>query len=534
MSNRRFFLLTTFIVLVIAAWPFVSGKIITPKGALFYGNQALAPGDFSVYYSYILQGRQGHLFMYDAFTSEAHAATLFQPVWFIVGQLSRIGNLSPINAFAFSRLAVVPLLLGVLWWAAKWLWRDDVIRQRTAFILSIIGSGLGGLGVVFFHAEIWRFADVWVSEAFTMLTLWSSAHFILVTSGILFFLISVERSWEERSWRRMFWASIVAAGVTSVHPFHVLTWLVFAVFAIIWHWTRERKFPRQYMLRWLCIGLSVMPAVFLFGTQLLFDPLTIGRAVQNINPTRSPLAFVVGLGLPFVFFLIALTRRLWRREFKTMTMQWLVLVLCAYAVAIYLPVGFQRRLSQGMMIIVCWAAVPVASWLVQQTILRKNIGRISLGVLMVFLISFTWLYDASFIHSERVADLRLNQRMYYVSAEYQSLTRYLSTINPHQPVLSTILEGNVLAGLTAHQMYIGYPVETLQYDVKQQHMEQFYQSMTENEQRSMLAQAALCYVIDSPRTQGYGHAFQPSTWPDLRVLWRGSTITVYQTPYCRS
>lgn len=534
MSNRRFFLIILGIVMVVAVWPYVSGRVIAPPGALFYGNQALAPADFSVYYSYIDQGRAGHFFMYDAFTSEPHQATLIQPVWFVVGQLSRIGPLDAPTIFALTRFALVPLLIYVLWWAAQWLWSGDVVRQRMGLVLSIISSGFGGLIISFSHGPMWHYPDLWVSEAFTILTLWSSPHFILVTAGIVFMLISLERSWVEQSWRRMLWAGLVAGLVVFIHPFHVLTWCLIATLLTIWHWIRLRAFPKGYLFRWAFVAVCTAPALLLYGLQLLYDPITIGRAVQNINLTRSFIDFLLGLGLPLIFILATFIRTTWRREYAAEKMQWTGIILLCYGIAVYLPVAFQRRLSQGLIIFVGWLAVPLATRLF--TALWKKFSAVSFLVLMMIglTLSFSWLYDLALVTTDHAKDLRVVSNMYYVSPEYQQLANVLRQTNLHQPILSTILEGNILAGLTAHQTYVGYAVETLDSQQKNATMARFYSSMTMSEQRQMLQSAGLCYVLDSPRTHGYGNAFVPANWSDLTITWRGSTMTLYRTPFCRS
>jgi hypothetical protein len=57
--------------------------------------------------------------------------------------------------------------------------------------------------------------------------------------------------------------------------------------------------------------------------------------------------------------------------------------------------------------------------------------------------------------------------------------------------------------------------------------------MNERQQRTLLFQEQLCYVMTSPRTQAYGNAFQPDQWADLQRVWSGPTLALYRTPYCR-
>lgn len=533
MSNRRFFWLSLAAIMIIALLPYLLGWAMTPKGSTFYGNHLIAPADFSIYYSYINQGREGHLLMYDAFTSEAHQPTLIQPLWFVVGLAARVLHASAPLAFGLARTLSIPVLAWTLWWAAGWLWPTDDRRRRMGFILSIIGSGLGGLVTVATSTSlmdnIWTFPDMWVSESFTVLTLWSSAHFVLVTAGIIFILVAVERAWLEQRWSWALWAGVVGIGVTSLHPFHVLTWGIAWAVLTVWHWMTLRKFPRRYILSWLIVLCMSAPILFLYGWQLLFDPITIGRAAQNINLTTVPWALVVGLGGLFIGAIFGA----WMWRPRDARWRWVCGITLGYLIAVYLPVLFQRRLSQGMMLPFAWLSVPVAVALLDRIRRRFESLTIMVVVAAVSILSSTWLIAGAMVVKDYADDLTIPRRMYYIDAEHQALYHVLDVTDKHQPLLATLIESNVAAGLTAHQVYVGYGVETLHFAEKLFTMNKFYGSMSEAQQRTLLQQERLCYVLTSPRSRAYGAAFQPDQWPDLKKIWSSVNLALYQTPYCR-
>lgn len=519
---------------VIGSLPFLIGSSITPRGAQFYGNKIIAPGDYSIYYSYIEQGRQGRVFMDDAFTSEPHPATLFQPLWFIVGMLARLLDLSGPLAFALARLAATPLLIVVIWWTIRWLWPSDRRVQRGALLLSLFASGLGGLAAVLAYTSadgsIWTFPDLWVSEAFTTLTLWSSAHFILVTTGILFVLVAVERSWQERRWSLVAWAGVTALGVFSIHPFHLITWAVFWVGLTLWRTIVARRVPWGFVGRWVTVIAIGSPMLILFGTQLFFDPLTVGRAAQNINLTGPVVNIVVGLGL----LLFGAGVGAWRWRPRDERWRWVVALAIAYLVAIYLPVSFQRRLSQGLVIPFALLAAPAVTTMIVAVRRRiPSLSYVSVAGLAVLLTS-SWVLVGALVVKDYTDELQGRRKyMYYVTPEHQQIAAYLRTTDRHQPLFTSLLEGNVLAGLTAHQVFVGYGVETIDFERKLALVDDFYGRMGATEQRRLLSDWRLCYVMASPWTRGYGTAFQPETWPDLTLVWSGPTSQLYRTPFCR-
>lgn len=503
---------------------------MTPTGAFFYGNTIIVPGDYSVYYSYINQGVQGRVMMYDAFTSEAHAATLFQPVWYVVGQAAAVARLDAPTAFALARLLSIPILLITLWWAAGWLWPTHQRQRQIGFIFSIITSGLGGVATIIgpqLPNFPWTYPDLWVSEAYTMLTLWSSAHFILVTSGIIFVLVAVERSWLEHRWSWTGWAALAAISTLSIHPFHVLTWFIFWIGLTLWRWVILKRFPREYVVRWMLVLMVASPALLLYGLQLLYDPLTIGRAIQNINLTDAPWKLGIGIGLPLIGALIGG----WCWRFKDERWKWLVGLALAYLVVAYIPLPFQRRLTQGMMLPLIWLSVPIIERLL---FFSRNPTTVFLTIMATgVVLSVSWLVVGGLIIYDYARDISTPTRMYYLDREHQQLAQFVRTTDVHQPLLDTLIESNVLAGLTAHQMYVGYGVETLRSDDKLKAMGDFYARWSKEQQRQLLQQERLCYVVTSPRTRAYGSAFQPDQWPDLRRVWSSENLALYQTPYCR-
>lgn len=533
-SNRAFFWVILGISLIIAVLPYAAGSVLAPRGAMFYGNKVIAPGDYSIYYSYIEQGRNGHLAMYDAFTSEAHQATLIQPVWFVVGQVARILHLGAPAAFALARLLATPLLILTLWWMIRWLWPTNLHYQRAALLLTLFASGLGAIVAVLTNSaaagSVWIFPDLWVSEAFMVLTLWSSTHFILVTSGIIFVLVAVERAWLERQWSWARWAGLAAFGVLSVHPFHIITWGVLWVGLTAWRAARDRRMPWRYIGTWGAVMAMASPMLLLFGAQFFFDPLTIGRATQNVNPTGELGAWTFGLGLLLVGAAVGVF--VWRPRDE----RWRFVVgLCsAYLIAIYLPLPFQRRLSQGLVVPFALLSVPVVLTTLGHIRRRVPLLYMSIIGVLAVVLSSSWILVGALVIKDYRDELSGHRKyMYYVTAEHQQLAAYLRHSDPHQPVLTSLLEGNVLGGLSAHQMFVGYGVETLKFAEKLAVVEDFYRTMSVEQQRDTLAAWRLCYVMTSPWTKGYGQAFQPETWPDLVLVWAGPTTRLYQTPYCR-
>lgn len=530
-EHRWIWKITGFMVGV-AALPYLIGLSLTPRGAMFYGNTAVSPGDPSIYYSYIEQGRAGQVFMTDSFTGEPPRSVIFEPLWFVVGQAAEFFHLSTALIFFIARLGSVILLVHTLWWAIKWLWPDER-RRRWGMWLTLGAGGFGWLAVaVTGHLMLnttYITPDLWVSEAYTLLTTWGSPHFILVTSGILFVLVAVERSWLEHRWRLTLWAGLVALLVIAIHPFHSITWVVAWALLTIWRWVSSRQFPGGYAIRWLAVAAMASPLLLFYGLQLLFDPTIVGRAVQNINLTSPPWRVAIGLGL----LLVGAVLGAWWWRPRDERWRWLVGLAIAYAVVIYLPLPFQRRLSHGMSIPLALLSVAALErwW---QSVRKWGRGkRYVIGLVMGLALGGTWAVVLGWITSDYVLERQAPKHLYFISQEFQHYAGFVKQyIPPRQPILGTIIEGNILAGMTAHQVYAGYGVETLQFEKKLADLRWFLGGANQTTQRQFLLDQHLCYILNSPRLRTYGDAFRPEQWPDLVVAWRGPTLTLYHLSSC--
>src|SRR5690349_6192031 len=102
--------------MLMATLPYLIGFAMRPAGYSLLGNSRVSAGDAPVYYSYIEQGRHGHWLMADVFTSEPYAATIWEPLWFIVGQVANIFHLTTPWAYAVARTVTMPVLILALWW----------------------------------------------------------------------------------------------------------------------------------------------------------------------------------------------------------------------------------------------------------------------------------------------------------------------------------------------------------------------------------------------------------------------------------
>lgn len=194
----KFVLMVGFILVIITSSSLIYGYLIKPADKFFPGIHSMAAGDFSVYYSYIGQAKEGHLIFQDLFTSESHSPFIFNPFWLIIGFLARVFNLSSIAAYQISRILLIFLFVFVLYFFISYFFKK-VKSRKYGFIFSIMASGLGGYFMPLirnlFNNQITLKnypMDLWVSEGYNFLTLYHSPILLwplFLLSALYFWLI---------------------------------------------------------------------------------------------------------------------------------------------------------------------------------------------------------------------------------------------------------------------------------------------------------------------------------------------------------
>lgn len=534
-NDKNFFWGVTSLVLIVAASPYLFGLLLTPAGYQFQGNTVLAPGDPNVYYSYIEQARQGAWIMRDVFTSEPHQATLWQPVWLVLGWLANLFHLSTPAVYVVGRLASVILFTTTTWWAIRRICNDNLTR-RIAFGMVVGAAGLGGMVVVIgnltFNNLLELPPDVWVSEMLPLLSAWTSPHFLLVTSGIVYVLTSIQFPSQQKTRSQWWLIGLVSLFTLSIHPFHVATFGLLWLGMTMFYWKRERIFPLSYVLRWGGVLLASLPALMYYAVGLVADPIVIGRASQNINPTPPVWMMLVGVGLVLPLAVFGYFRL---RKTNPLVAQWLGLWAVVQVLLSYAPFDGQRRLLQAIIIPLALLASPAILYIWQKN-RQLHWRRWALIVGGIVVLGGSPIVAGHGIMNDYYLERQgRNHWEYYLRPEYQALFLYAKrSIAPELPILASVWNSNLIAGFSARTVVAGHPVETLHYSVKHKTVQRFFQSMTKAEQAHVLRQYNVCYILYGPREQAYGRAFQPTDWSDLVSVWSGPTMTLYRLTSCLS
>lgn len=532
-AERRWLLIATAVALLLANLPSLLGFLFPPAGTHYTGIDATAPGDVNVYRSYLEQVSQGRLILSDIFTSEPQRAAIVSPFWVGLGLLGALLKFSTLLTYFLSRIVFGALLLWLVYRLTAELF-DEVRTRRLAWLLSVFGAGLGAWIAPFANTlagganleKIWPM-DLWVSEAFTFLSLHHSPHFLAGTILILLTVMFFGRSLERDATRPAVWAGLAMLALYSFHPFHALSLGLVTVGLCILAFVRFRRAGWKFFRRAVVAWIIAAPALIYQAWFALKDPLGAERASQNILFTPPVLTTVLSYGLLFVAGVYG--AKVWLRTRK-LKYQIIVTWTICHAAAIFVPIFFNRRVTQGLNIALALLAAAGLVAALEQ--FRRRTGRNPHVVLLSVLIFFGFGMSTIWVTAQDLSFLLGNGRslpyFFYISNDYQQAFDWLKQNGQEQTVvMSAPITGNFIPGVSGRRVVVGHNVETIRYEDRQRDAKMFYVDGSADDRRRILTDRGVTYVIDGPWERRLGE-YDPTAWTSLELVFRTPTVLIYR------
>jgi hypothetical protein len=259
----------------------------------------------------------------------------------------------------------------------------------------------------------------------------------------------------------------------------------------------------------------------------MLNPAFRAWMAQNPFPAPPPLDLALGLAPLLPFGILALRDRRWWRGPSLLITVW---ALAVPALA-YVPLGSQSRLLSG--IAIPWGILASYSWLRvhrRGAIHRAHTARIT--ALKHLLRTNAWMGASAFsaVWFIALAMLYVGTRpadLFYAPAA-EHMAAWLTEHAPDTPVLSAWRTGSLLAAQGTARIFLGHPIETLDYAAKTAEVERFFQSTTGAAERAALLQRyEIGYVVYGPWERVLG-PFDPATAPDFRPVFAAGDYTLYE------
>jgi hypothetical protein len=274
--------------------------------------------------------------------------------------------------------------------------------------------------------------------------------------------------------------------------------------------------------------LCALPAVIYHFLIIAKDPVIAGRAEQNLLFTPAWYLVIVSYGFVGVLAILGVLRLTKKHDNK-----WLFIAtwFVSQALLLYAPLTFQRRLTQNIHFPMVLLAVYAIIFLAKKFKNTKTVNYLlenKVVIAFIFIIFFAFSNVYALIN-DIVLYRYISYPFFYLSDDYKNAFVWLKTnMSKGDVILSEWIDGNFIPGYTGRTVYLGHGVETVDYKLKQEQTNWFYQDNTESlEKKDFLLQNNIDYIFFSDRTKELGD-FDPKTKEFLHEEFTSDTVNIYR------
>ncbi|MBI5037525.1 MAG: hypothetical protein HZC01_02375 [Candidatus Kerfeldbacteria bacterium] len=511
------------VLVVVTALPFIFGYLQRPVGMVFTGLHHLAPGDTNVFLSMIEQVRQGEGVFINLFTHEEQARAFINPLWLSVGWLTKISGISNLLALHIARSVWILILVWVLYKFLSYFIRD-LRWRRWALVTLSFASGLG----VFFNPFLFDAnniyehpTDIWISESVTFLSALHSPHLLASLTLLILVMYLMLRAFDTNLSRYSVGAGIASFFLIWFHPFNGPT--VFGVLLVymVTMFIRSNRIQWHWVKHYVVLGLLTAPPVLYLWFLAQYDWVTRNWSAQNILYSPSVWMYLIGFGLLIPLALIGGWRVLRNKDPRQL---FLVIWAVVAAVLIYVPVTFQRRMSEGMQIPIIMLAVFGIIFILQR--LGNQLARLCVVMGLILFLPLT--------------NLQILGQEFYLFSTKPGLPYYLPQtdvdgmhwLRDHAGyrdiVFSSYYMGNYIPAYSGRVVWIGHGPQTINLSWKYTIQEWFWRDNSEDaEKEHLLRSDDIRYVWYGRKEIELG-SYDPSQKDYLRLVYTNASVQIFE------
>ncbi len=474
-----------------------------------FGGFLLNPLDGNSYLAKMYEGWRGDWLFTLPYSPEVSRGSTIYLFYLFLGHMARWFAIDLGMMYHIARIFGAVFLLLALYDFIKAVLPDEPLR-RAAFLLAVLGSGLGWLAL---SAGVFA-PDFWVAEGYPFLSFYSNPHFE-VSLALLVWLIKPRPflSEEPNGWK--YGAYFSAATILGLlAPFGVVLALVIIGGDIFWQWRevsqKEITAWFSHRLLWVLLGGSLP---ILYEVQVIrSDPILAAWNAQNLTPSPPIGQLMVGLSPALILSLIGILFAL-RRGMPTL--RGLVIWVLAGLALMYLPWSLQRRFILGLFIPVAILGVYGLNYLVNFKPKRFVYGFI---LLMIFSLPTNLIV----LLASRQGILT-HDPMIYLSRDEANALDWISENTPeHALILASPGIGLFIPAHTGRRVFYGHPYETIHAEAAKNAVINFYES--NGQVLDDLGRSDIDYVFWGPREQALGTKLDR---PNLRPMYQSGEVIIY-------
>jgi len=471
-----------------------------------FGGFLLNPIDGNSYLAKMKQGALGEWRFHLPYTAEPGEGAYLFLFYILLGHLSNLLQVDTWIVFHVARVAAAIVLALAVDHTVRAVWPEHPDAQRLAFLLTLLGSGIGWLAIPFGKLT----TDMWVAEAYPFLASFANPHFPLGQAAILWILEQAREEYSLRRWEGIFVVGCLAA---VAMPFSPVVAGVVMVGAAGWRWANRR-------------GLVIWPLTALIGAAVIVlaqflairgDPVLAAWDAQNLTPAPNILDMLLSMSPALILAIVTIFhfRRSEVNEARRQMMVWLVVGW----ILIYLPFNLQRRFITGYFI----PAAVLAGWAITgfyRSQKHKKVWPvfvIAASLITNFIVLASGMFGA--IGKAPPIVIRRDEM-----AAYQWLAEQPPTAIR---VLAAEWDGLRIPAYSGQRVLYGHPFETVDAEVNRLEVNQFYRGvMTVDQQREYLVRNDVNFILYGPEERALGN---PAILATFEVAYSNETVIIYST-----
>ncbi len=502
--KRSSLLVTVFIVFGALTLPYVLAALMSGRDYQFIGF-LFNPVDGASYLAKMQQGWSGSWRFTLPYTPEAQEGAFIFLYYLLLGHLARWINLPLIWVFHLARLLGAGMLLAALFGFCRRVFRDQPEQIPIAYILCVVGSGMGWL-VIFFGSLP---SDFWVAEAYPFLSMLTNPHFPLGLALIVFVFNDFLEEEVPYRYPRLALAGLI---LSMISQFGLVLVLVVASARLAWIWIESRRLEWQPVIS---LGLFGGPFLFYQYYAILSDPILAGWNAQNQTPSPPAwdllLSFSPALPLA-VWGAIQLLRQK-HDPARRLLISWQVVG----ALMLSVPFALQRRFILGYYIPTAFLAVYGMADIVGRWPAWRRLPALALGLalptnLLLILIGLAGAANHS-------------PELYLTRDEERSLTWIKAETEERSVVIASPEMGRFIPASTGRWVLYGHPFETLNATQMEAEVLAFYQEpLWGSALMTYLFERKIDFIYYGPREQALGSGQNLHLFP---VVFESGPVTIY-------
>lgn len=482
-----------------------------------FGGAVYDRADYSVHLAAMRLGWEGADRYRLLFTTESHPGAYVKLAYVALGHAARLSGISLPAAYQIARvLAGLALLLLLYRFIAQA--TSSISLRRMGYAMAAVGSGLAWLQWPTGWATSAQISpmDLWLIDAYVFFSLMTFPHFAALAALILASVLAMDRFVQSGSVRAWIVVALCGQAILLIQPFGVAILDAALLGVLLAHWRRGAS-ARPTAIGFGGLLVSQVPLLAYNAWVFRSHPVWSGFASQNVTLSPPPVYLLFGFGILLPLALVGAWIA-WRRRhiWGMVCAVWLGLTL----VMAYLPTGLQRRFM-------AYWTVPLAVLAiigVQRGLLRwvrpllgsdparrrRRRGTLVLALAALGLPTSLYLSAGGALYAQSAPPDLFDPVPLLAAVDWLD-----GRAAEGEAVFATPRSGLLIPYRTGSAVYIGHPMETVDYEAKVERVEAFYASaaMLAEERQRLLASCGCSWILDGPFEGELG------TYPEGDTSW---------------